>query len=64
MLTDEQVAAIRQTCYDAMGWGPDLPKFARAIEAAAAAPLLERIAALEAKLAAKTLSASEGSINV
>lgn len=33
-LTDEQVRGLLQQCYDTMGWGPDLNKFARAIESA------------------------------
>lgn len=56
MLTDEKILHIQETHIG--GPTPAIPldasdwiDFARAIEAAATAPLLERIAALEAKLA-------------
>lgn len=48
-LTDEQINKIESTCWDGLGFGArfDRRKYARAIESAATAPLLEKIAELE-----------------
>ena len=61
-MTDEQIRKIESTCWSRPGFGArfDRWKFARAIESAATAPLLERIAQLEA---ARFAYASEFCLN-